>query len=55
MKRQNYFQVHKNIKPKKAKYSDPLSKQQKEGIIECYKLFSEMSNKLREEQQLPIF
>ena len=43
----NYFSIHKNKKPKKPKYSHPLSKQQKEGIIKCIELFFKMSNELR--------
>lgn len=46
MAKKNYYQIHTNKKPKKAKYSDPLSKQQKQKIRDCYELLMRMSSEL---------
>lgn len=43
MKSQNYFQIHKNKKPKKAKYSDFYTKQQKIGISKLITYFDEQT------------
>lgn len=34
--KENYFNVHKNKKPKKLKYSKPYSKTEKEQLEICY-------------------
>lgn len=47
MKRQNYFQIHKNKKPKKAKYSDFYTKQQKIGISKAITYFDEQTSILK--------
>ncbi len=43
----NYFQVHKNKKPKKAKYSDNLTITQKIGIEKCLVFFKEQTELLK--------
>lgn len=35
----NYFSIHKNKKPKKAKYSKPYSKLQLQKMEECTQYF----------------
>ena len=37
--RTNYFTIHKNKKPKKAKYSKPYSKLQMQKMEECTQYF----------------
>lgn len=47
MRRKTYFIIHKNKKPKKAKYSNPLTKQQKIGIEKCFVYFKEQMKLLK--------
>lgn len=43
----NYFTIHKNKKPKKAKYSKPYSKKQLQIMQELTQYFIEESIKLK--------
>ena len=43
----NYFQVHKNKKQKKPKYSDNLTITQKIGIEKCLTFFKEQTELLK--------
>jgi hypothetical protein len=43
----NYFTVHKNQKPKKAKYSKPYSRLQLQKIEECTQYFINETIKLK--------
>lgn len=45
----NYFTIHKNKNPKKAKYSSSLTKSQKIGIEKCYNYFKEQIELLKNE------
>lgn len=47
MKRQNYYSIHKNKKPKKAKYSKPYTKTQIQKMREMTDLFIRMSDELK--------
>ena len=46
-KTMNYFQIHKNKKPKKAKYSKPYSKLQLQKMEECTQYFINEIEKLK--------
>lgn len=43
----NYFTIHKNKKPKKAKYSKPYSKLQLQKMEECTQFFLTEIKKLK--------
>lgn len=43
----NYFTVHKNKIPKKAKYSKPYSKLQLQKMQECTQFFIDETNKIK--------
>jgi hypothetical protein len=43
----NYFTIHKNKKPKKAKYSRPYSKLQLQRIMECTRYFFNEIEKIK--------
>ena len=43
----NYFTIHKNKKPKKAKYSKPYSKLQLQKMEECTQYFINEIEKLK--------
>ena len=43
----NYFTVHKNKKPKKAKYSNPYTKLEKENMEKCFEDFSKRIELIR--------
>jgi len=45
----NYFTVHKNKKPKKAKYSKPYSKFQMQKMEECTQYFINEIQKLKQD------
>ena len=44
----NYFKIHKNKKPKKAKYSKPYSKLQLQKMEECTQYFINEIQKLKQ-------
>jgi len=46
----NYFQVHKNKKTKKAKYSNNLTSTQKIGIEKCLTFFKEQMELLKKQK-----
>lgn len=46
--RPNYFTVHKNKKPKKAKYSKSYSKLQLQKMEECAQYFIKEIQKLKQ-------
>ena len=43
----NYFTIHKNKKPKKAKYSKPYSRLQLQKIEECTQYFIQQTELLK--------
>jgi hypothetical protein len=43
----NYFTVHKNKKPKKAKYSNPYTKLEKENFENCIQDFNKRIELIR--------
>lgn len=45
----NYFTIHKNKKPKKAKYSD-ITASQKIGIEKCLAFFKEQTELLKKQK-----
>jgi hypothetical protein len=45
----NYWKIHKNKKPKKAKYSKPFTKRQYEIMAKMADWFTEESIKIRNE------
>jgi hypothetical protein len=45
----NYWTIHKNKKPKKAKYSKPFTKKQYEIMAKMTEWFTEESIKIRNE------
>ena len=47
MKRLNYFQVHKNKSPKRAKYSNPYTRIQLQKMAECMQIFIKMAENLK--------
>ena len=50
MKRLNYYQVHKNKKPVKLKYSRPYTKQMLITMRKMTEFFIEESRKLRSQE-----
>lgn len=48
MKKLNYYQVHKNKKPKKAKYSNTYTKLQLQKMEECTQYFINEIQKLKQ-------
>ena len=46
--RSNYFTIHKNKKPKKAKYSKPYSKLQLQKMEECTQYFLTEIEKIKQ-------
>lgn len=47
MKLLNYFKVHKNKKPKKAKYSEPLTSSEKIAIEKALEFFKGQTKLLK--------
>jgi len=45
--KQNYFTIHKNKKPKKAKYSSPYTKKQRESIERLIQDFNTAIEKIK--------
>jgi len=43
----NYYEIHKNKKPKKAKYSSPYTKKQRESIEGLIQDFNRAIEKLK--------
>ena len=43
----NYFTVHKNKKPKKVRYSERYTKQEKENIRKAFEYFTEQIELIR--------